>query len=286
MKQLFGRPNMANRSHESDANHAITIFLPQENSEHSAAREKFDFVQVFQTESAILEYSINKQTTSMWLRFYNWFTLKFRTFLERDDFQIDPLDLHKHIDFQQFLQRSLSDPARYQNAMQMIDEAEQTHGLPRYRRQLNFPNNKVLSAQERASWASNPSGSIVGTYYYGVGSDPNYGSFIKPQNRPDVGIVPISYDPDSSLSSYLINPNHPTALQQSVQQYFYNNNNNNNHVWQRPNNYANRPYNYYSPGSQGWYATGGNYWYNRGQSLPQQSCLLVLSILSLIIFCE
>ncbi|CAF1145650.1 unnamed protein product [Rotaria sp. Silwood1] len=133
-----------------------------------------------------------------------------------------------------------------------------THGLPRYRRQLNFPNNKVLSAQERASWASNPSGSIVGTYYYGVGSDPNYGSFIKPQNRPDVGIVPISYDPDSSLSSYLINPNHPTALQQSVQQYFYNNNNNNNHVWQRPNNYANRPYNYYSPGSQGWYATGGS----------------------------
>ncbi|CAF4109862.1 unnamed protein product [Rotaria sp. Silwood2] len=131
-----------------------------------------------------------------------------------------------------------------------------THGHPRYRRQLNPSKNKVLSVQERASWASNPSGSIPGTYYYGVGSDPNYGSFIKPPNSPHGGILSISYDPDSILSNYLINSNRPTALQQSLQQYMYNNNNNNNNAWQRPSYYHNRPYNYYSPGSQGWYATG------------------------------
>ncbi|CAF4074677.1 unnamed protein product [Rotaria sp. Silwood2] len=156
-----------------------------------------------------------------------------------------------------------------------------THGHPRYRRQLNPSKKNVLPVQERASWASNPSGSFPGTYYYGVGSDPNYGTFIKPQNRPDVGIIPISYNPDSSLSSYLINSNRPTPLQQSLQPYIYNNNNNN--AWQRPNNYLNTPYNPYLPESQRWYATGGNYWYNKGQSLILQPCLSVLSILILIV---
>ncbi|CAF5175977.1 unnamed protein product, partial [Rotaria sp. Silwood1] len=94
---------------------------------------------------------------------------------------------------------------------------------------------------------------VAPTIMVRVGSDPNYGSFIKPPNNPHGGILPISYDPDSSLSNYLINPSQPSSPQQAVQQYlFYNNNN----AWQRPNNYYNRPYNNYPPGSQGWYATG------------------------------
>ncbi|CAF1305498.1 unnamed protein product [Rotaria sp. Silwood1] len=130
-----------------------------------------------------------------------------------------------------------------------------TDGLPRYRRQLNPSSNKILSVQEQASWARSPSGSYQGTYYKGVGSNPNYGSFIKPENRPDVGIIPISYDPDSILSNYLITPSPPSSLQQSVQQYMYNNNNN---AWRKQYNYPNRPYNYYPPGSPGWYATGAH----------------------------
>ncbi|CAF1105479.1 unnamed protein product [Rotaria sordida] len=130
-----------------------------------------------------------------------------------------------------------------------------THGYPRYRRQLHPSKNNFWSVEERASWASNPSGSIKGTSYYGVGSDPNYGSFIRPPNSPHGGILPISYNPDSSLSNYLINPNRQTSFQQSVQKDTYNSNN---YPWQRPNNYYAGSYNYYAPGTQGWYATGVN----------------------------
>ncbi|CAF2108746.1 unnamed protein product [Rotaria magnacalcarata] len=156
-----------------------------------------------------------------------------------------------------------------------------TRGFPRYRRQVDRPKNNIFAVDQRTSWASHPTGSIPGTYYYGVGSDPNYGSFIKPQNRPDAGISLMSYDPDSAYSSVLINSNRPSlSQQQPQQQYLYNNHN----AWQRPNmnNYHNRPYNAYPPGSQGWYATGGNYWHNKGQCLIQQPYILMLSILILI----
>ena len=112
--------------------------------------------------------------------------------------------------------------------------------------------------------------------YVGIGSDPNYGSFIRPPNIPNGGgILSISYDPDSSLSGYLINPN--------FQQQTYVPNNNN--AWQRPyaNQYYNQPWNRYAPGSQGWYATGGNYWYNNGPSIIAYPCLLMINILFLII---
>ncbi|CAF2100252.1 unnamed protein product, partial [Rotaria magnacalcarata] len=42
------------------------------------------------------------------------------------------------------------------------------HGFPRYRRQLNRPKNNLHSADQRASWASHPSGSFPGSYYYGA----------------------------------------------------------------------------------------------------------------------
>lgn len=112
----------------------------------------------------------------------------------------------------------------------------------------------------------------------GVGSDPNYGSFIKFPNRPNSGILAISYNPDSSLSNYLINPNRPPGIQSSYQQYPYNNNNNN-QAWQRPNQY-----NRYPPGTQGWYASGGNYWHNKAQSLCLHSYVFIQSIFILIIF--
>jgi hypothetical protein len=37
----------------------------------------------------------------------------------------------------------------------------------RYRRQINSPQNDDPSFKERSARLSNPSGSIVGTYYYG-----------------------------------------------------------------------------------------------------------------------
>lgn len=95
-------------------------------------------------------------------------------------------------------------------------------------------------------------------------------------------MLAISYNPDSSLSSYLIDQTRPQGPQSSQQQYWYNTNN----AWQRPsmNSYDNRPYNYYPPGSQGWYATGGNYWNNKGQRFILHPYVLILSMLILFIY--
>ncbi|CAF0893189.1 unnamed protein product [Adineta steineri] len=139
----------------------------------------------------------------------------------------------------------------------------------RFRRQINWP-------------PSRPSGSIPGSSYYGVGSDPNYGSLIATQNSPESNIVPISYNPNSNAYNSLIKPSYQQQPQQQQQNYMYNNNNN---AWLNPNgnNYYNQQSNRYSPGSQGWYATGGNYWYNKGQSIVSYPYLLITSILLLMI---
>jgi hypothetical protein len=168
----------------------------------------------------------------------------------------------------------------------------------RYRRQINSPKNS--DPYDRPS--ARISGSIVGTYYYGeykfhesiifvfisffynyigIGSDPNYGSFI---HRPDTsnsgGILPISYNPDSNLFSNLIQPSY-LQLPQQQQGYLYNTNN----AWQgqNMNNYNSPFYNRYPPGSQGWYATGGNYWYNNGKSIIAHPYLLMISTVLLIL---
>jgi hypothetical protein len=116
--------------------------------------------------------------------------------------------------------------------------------------------------------------------YIGIGSDPNYGSFIVKPNRPGEGIFSISYDPSSSLYSELINPTHQNQ-QQFQQSSIYNYNN----AWQGSNTYYNPFYNRYPPGSQGWYAIGGNYWYNNSQSIIAHPCLLIISIL-ILFFCK
>ncbi len=123
--------------------------------------------------------------------------------------------------------------------------------------------------------------------YAGIGSDPNYGSFIsQPNIAGGGGIVPISYNPDSNLFGSLINPTYQHQQQQQPN-YLYNNYNSNNNAWQRPNsnNYNNQFANRYPPGSQGWYATGGNYWYNNGQSIIVHPYLLIITI-AFLVFCK
>jgi hypothetical protein len=151
----------------------------------------------------------------------------------------------------------------------------------RYRRQINSPKNSDPYDQPSARI----SGSIVGTYYYGeykfhkliifvfisffynyigIGSDPNYGSYIsRPNSAHSSGVVPISYNSNSNLYGNLIKPNY-IHQQQQRQDYMYNNNRNNGWQRQNMNNNYNSYSNRYPPGSRGWYATGGNYLKNNG----------------------
>ncbi|CAF1017409.1 unnamed protein product [Adineta ricciae] len=141
----------------------------------------------------------------------------------------------------------------------------------RFRRQTNFVPNTGSSGRQSSAWLNAPSGSIPGSAYYGVGADPNYGSYVSAGNRPNNAIVPISYNPDSS-----------SFINNRPQTYISNANTG----WQSTNmntNYGQYSGNRYSPGSPGWYATGGNFWYNDAQSLVVYPFLLFISILLLII---
>jgi hypothetical protein len=129
MKQLFIRPDSTHRFHETNTANTMSLYFPDANVEGVIASQTVDYVQVFQTKSEISEYSLNQQTTAMWLKFYNWFFHTFRTFTERDDLRIDAFDLHNHPDFQQFLKGTISDTNEYSNTMQSVDESRRRNSI-------------------------------------------------------------------------------------------------------------------------------------------------------------
>jgi hypothetical protein len=129
MKQLFLRPNSTDRFHETNTAETLSVFLPEEDIESVNASQIVNYVHLFQTESEILEYSLNQQTTAMWLKFYNWFFHRFRRFIEREDLHVDAFDLINHPDFQEFLKQSLSDPEKYEKTMQSVNEAKRLNSI-------------------------------------------------------------------------------------------------------------------------------------------------------------
>jgi hypothetical protein len=129
MRTLFLRPESTDRFHETNTTETISVFLSEENVENVNASKTADYIHLFRTQSEIFEYSLNQQTTAMWLKFYNWFSHTFRTFIERDEFHIDGFDLINHPDFQEFLKRSLPEPEKYTQTMQSVNEAQQRNSI-------------------------------------------------------------------------------------------------------------------------------------------------------------
>lgn len=129
MKQLFDRYDLSDRFHETNIGDAISMFFPEVNNENLNVNGTNGYVHLFQTKSEIFEYSLNQETTAMWLNFYNWFLHTFRTFIEREDLHIDAFDLHNHPDFQEFLKQNLSDPKKYEKTMQRVIEAQRRNSI-------------------------------------------------------------------------------------------------------------------------------------------------------------
>jgi hypothetical protein len=65
MKKLFERPNSTGRFHESDAIHALSPYLLDENYREPVANEMQDFVKTFETDTVVLQHSFNEETTTM-----------------------------------------------------------------------------------------------------------------------------------------------------------------------------------------------------------------------------
>jgi hypothetical protein len=128
MKQLFNRCDSSNRFHETNATDAMALYVPAQNIESTNTGTTPDYVHVFKTQSEIFEYSLNQQTTAMWLKFYNWFAHTFRTFVDRENVHIDAFDLNNHPDFKQFLKRSLSEP-NIGKTMDSVNESKRRNSI-------------------------------------------------------------------------------------------------------------------------------------------------------------
>jgi hypothetical protein len=132
MKELFMRPNSTNRFHEMNPSNTISMFFAEEDITNVNASQiaSSSYVHLFRTKSEIFEYSLNKQTTAMWLKFYNWFFQTFRTFIEREELRVDAFDLINHLDFKEFLERNFSDvPEKYTKTIQSINEAKRRNSI-------------------------------------------------------------------------------------------------------------------------------------------------------------
>ena len=129
MKRLFMRSDSTARFHETNTAETISVFLPKEDIENVNTSQTVNYVHLFETESEVFEYSLNQQTTAMWLSFYNWFAHTFRTFLERDDVNVNTFDLNNHPDFKLFLQRTLSDPEKYTLTMESVKKAKRRNSI-------------------------------------------------------------------------------------------------------------------------------------------------------------
>ena len=109
MRQLFDRNETGNRFHETNTANTVSLYLPESNVDDMNVDRTIPYIHIFTSDSDILKYTINQQTTAMWVKFYDWFFHTFRSFIERDDLRVDAFDLHNHPDFKQFLSKSLSE---------------------------------------------------------------------------------------------------------------------------------------------------------------------------------
>ncbi|CAM4939572.1 unnamed protein product [Rotaria socialis] len=128
MRKLFDRPNTTNRFHELDPTHTIALYIAEGTNPDPNPNATFNYIHFFKSDDEILEYSLNQETTALWLKFYNWFTHSFRSFLPTENFSVDGFDLQNHADFKQFLQ-SLPDPKMRQNCLKFMNEASRRKSI-------------------------------------------------------------------------------------------------------------------------------------------------------------
>ncbi len=148
MQKLFIRSETSDRFHENDPSRTMAHYLPKEkktdkasnepnttsnetnttsNEINTISNEALQFIQEFETEDDVYEYSLNYQTTAMWLRLFNWFSRTFPSFLKRDNLNLDSFQLHKNNDFKYFLQEKLGD--KYQETLEEFDKAQHRNSI-------------------------------------------------------------------------------------------------------------------------------------------------------------
>jgi hypothetical protein len=129
MKRLFIRSETSDRFHDSNPSNTMTVYLPEVNEAVGTKNETLKFAELFETEEEICKYSLNHQTTAMWLKFYNWFSRTFPSFLQRENLSLEAFDLHKNTDFQDFLKKKTKDEDHYKKTLEEFDKAHNKNSI-------------------------------------------------------------------------------------------------------------------------------------------------------------
>lgn len=135
-------------------------------------------------------------------------------------------------------------------------------------------------------------------FHTGIGTDPNYGSFVARPNRPGGGaLLPISYDQNSPQFQYHIKPRRPHQQHLPRANHLLNYNNPN--LWQRPRteNQQQQSQTHKLPVNRGWYSardyqinqrgdgSRNPFWINQGQSIMAYPSFTFIT-LAILVFCK
>lgn len=148
MQRLFVRSEASDRFHDSDLSKTVRHYLPKNvttdttgnepntvkpalsetnNLTTTAVDKTSEFFDRFHSEEETYEYSLNHQTTAMWLRFFNWFSRTFPSLFDREDLNLESFQLNRNEDFNLFLKEQLG--SSYSKAVELFDNAHENNSI-------------------------------------------------------------------------------------------------------------------------------------------------------------
>ncbi|UJR17287.1 hypothetical protein I4U23_004182 [Adineta vaga] len=128
MQKLFLRSETSDRFHDSVATKSIASFyLPKDDITEEINKVSLEFFEGFETEDDVYRYSLNHQTTAMWLRLFTWFSRTFPSLFQAENLNLDSFHLHKNNDFKDFLKKKLGH--NYEKTLEEFDQAHQKNSI-------------------------------------------------------------------------------------------------------------------------------------------------------------
>jgi ankyrin repeat protein len=131
MQKLFLRCDTSDRFHDSDTTKTMAHYLPKQTGTGATSNVplSLEFFTTFETEDDVRKYSLDHQTTAMWVKLFNWLLRTFPSLFQREYLSADAFHLHENTDFKDFLKKKLG--AKYEETLKEFNKAHQENSIIR-----------------------------------------------------------------------------------------------------------------------------------------------------------
>ncbi|CAF1170322.1 unnamed protein product [Adineta steineri] len=123
MQNLFIRSETSSRFFNSETDKSVAYHFPT----NKGTKPSLEFLASFETEDDVQKYSLDFQTTAMWLRLFNWFSRTFPSLVQNDNLNLDTFNLYKNDDFKEFLKLKLD--GKHEAALDEFDEFHRRNSI-------------------------------------------------------------------------------------------------------------------------------------------------------------